>query len=235
MSEEIPVPEMRPFAMSLLVEAAGNARTTPQHRNLIFNAAFRYGVELAGELPTHAENAARGDFSFGGWLSDEAGDDFFVLSGRLLDAVEARIRGRHAILKKSREDEPSAYDHAALMALGQTFCRAGEVRQARFPTVPAGLAAIARCKPRALQQIFVADYLGNVLQDFFDASQIRAEFPSLPPDTEDTLRKEEATELTAAVFAAITSSDHPVEIAPLHAELQEMVGRVWLADKALDD
>lgn len=235
MSEDIPIPEMRPFVMSLLVEAAGNARTTPRNRNLIFNAAFRYGAELAGELPSHVGKAAKGYFSFGGWLSDVAVDDFFVLCGRLLDAVDLRIRGRHPNMQKSEEDEPSAYDHAAFMSLGQTFCHAAGVRQATFPSIAASFSAIARHKPRALQEIFVANYLGNVLQDFFDASQIRAEFPFLPPDTEESLRKEEATEIATAIFAAIGKSDSPTAIAPLLDELQEMVARIWMAEKALDD
>jgi hypothetical protein len=227
---------MRPFVMSLLVTAVGDARKTPKNRNLVFNASFRYGLELSGNLPAYAEKAASGDSSFGGWLlSGEATNDLFSLLGQLLDAVDKRVRGRHPDLGKLPEDEPSAYDHAALMAVGQTFCHAAGVRRAKFPAIAEAMASTKRFDAREMQERFVTNYFGNVLQDFFDASQIRAEFASLPADTEDSLRKEEATSITKAVFAPLGKSRDLVNADDLLQEIQEMIARVWLAEKALDD
>lgn len=236
MTQEYSTPEMRPFVMSLLVTAVGDARKTPRNRNLVFNATFRYGLELAGNLPTYARKAASGDRTFGGWLAaGEAAADLFGLLGQLLDALDKRVRGRHASLGKLPEDEPSAYDHAALMAVGQTFCHAAGVRRAKFPAIAEAMASTMQFDARQMQERFVTNYFGNVLQDFFDASQIRAEFSSLPADTEDSLRKEEASSITQAVFAPLGKSRGLANTENLLTEIQEMIARVWLAEKALDD
>jgi hypothetical protein len=76
-----------------------------------------------------------------------------------------------------------------------------------------------------------------VLQDYFDASRIRAEFVSLPKDTEDTLRSEEATALAEAVFHSLDgtgeSLNTPADASEVQRELRRVVGSVWLAERAL--
>jgi len=173
---------------------------------------------------------------FGGWLVGDTGtNDFFVLCGRLLDALDRRVRGRHGTLRRLPGDEPSSYDHAAYLALGQTLCRAAGVRRAKFPPIEECFRNIATARPRKLQQTLLTNYLGNVLHDYFDASQIRAEFPSLAAETEGTLRSEEAAALADAVFASLGAGDGPVDASALQRELRGVIGRVWIAEKALDD
>jgi len=230
------MPEMRAFAMSLLVVATGDTRAIPKALNIVRNAAFRYCLELIGNFPDLARRAKPEDLSLGGWLAGYGGTrDFFILCGHLLDAVDRRVRGRHSALDRVPGDEPSSYDHAAHLALAQTLCRTADVRRAKFPPIEECFSRIARAHPRTLQKTFLVNYLGNVLQDYFDASRIRAEFSSLPPGTEDTLRSVEAAALSDAVFAALGSGEGPVDATPLQQELQELISRVWLAEKTLDD
>jgi hypothetical protein len=227
-------PEMRPFVMSLLVAATGDTRTVPRSRDLVHNAAFRYSVELVAELPGACRRALAGDGRFGGWIDSSASrEDFFLFCGALLDAVDARVRGRHAALASEEGDQPSSYDHAALLALGQTLCRAAGVKRASLPPFETCLRAIAGAQPQALQERLLTNYLGNVLQDYFDAAEIRASQVSLPVTIEESLREEEAADLSRAVFAAIVGGDGPVDVTLLQEELQDIVGRVWIAQKEL--
>lgn len=236
MSGKIPIPEMRAFAMSLLVVATGDTRTLPEALNIAQNAALRYSLELAGSFPGLARRAVRTDRSFGGWLDGDAGtDDFFILCGRLLDALDRRVRDRHSTLRRVPGDEPSSYDHAAFLALGQTLCRAAGVRRAKFPPIEECFRNIAAVQPGRLQRTLLTNYLGNVLHDYFDASQIRAEFASLPAETEGTLRSEEGAALADVVFALLGGGDGPLDASALQRELRWVIGRVWIAEKTLDD
>ena len=238
MSTEPPVPEMRAFVMSLLVVAAGDTRTNRRSLNIAENAALRYALELAGRSPELSAKATRGDRSFGGWLDGgTAPDDFFVFCGWLLDAVDRRVRGRHEKLRRAVGDEPSSYDHAALLALAQTVCRAAGVHRARFPTIDQCFQNIASEHPRDMQRTLLTNYLGNLLQDYFDESRIRAEFVSLPNDIEDSMRTEEAAELADAVFNLLSihdaSPDEPTDVSAIQRELGTVIGSVWLAERAL--
>jgi len=227
---------MRAFAMSLLVVATGDSRRIPAAVNIVQNAAFRYSLEFLGNFSDLVRSARKNDLSLGGWLSGyEETQDFFILCGHILDALDRRVRGHHSTLRQAPGDEPSTYDHAACLALGQTLCRKAGVRRGKFPPIAECISSVDRAKPRELQKLFLTSYLGNVLQDYFDASRIRAEFPSLPPDTEDKLRTEDAAEVTNAVFSRLDSGDGPVDALVLQQELQDLIGRIWLAEKALDD
>lgn len=236
MSPDPPVPQIRAFAASLLVVATGDTRTIPKAVNIVYNAALRYSLEILGSFPDLTRSAKLDNLSLGGWLAGyDRTRDFFILCGHLLDAVDRRVRGRHSALDRVPGDEPSSYDHAAYLALGQTLCRTAGVRRASFPPIEECFSRIARAHPRTLQETFLTNYLGNVLQDYFDASRIRAEFASLPPDTEERLRSEDAAALSDAVFAALGGGDEPINVSTLQQELQDLIGRVWLAEKALDD
>jgi len=204
--------------------------------NIVQNAAFRYCLEFLGSFSDLVRSAKKGDLSLGGWLSGyEETQDFFILCGHILDALDRRVRGFHLTLRQAPRDEPSTYDHAAYLALGQTLCRQAGVKRGEFPPISECVSNAARVKPRELQRLFLTNYLGNILQDYFDASRIRAEFPSLPPDTEDKLRTEDAAEVTKAVFSRLDSDDGPVDALVLQQELQDLIGRIWLAERALDD
>src|SRR5262249_17068009 len=132
-------------------------------------------------------------------------------------------------------EEPSSYDHAAYLAVAQTLCRTAGVRGAKFPPTDECLSRIAEKTARALQESFLTNYLGNVLQDYFDASRARAKLPTLPHETEGRLRSEDAAELAKAVFSRLQAGDGPVESQALQETLQNLIARVWLAEKALDD
>lgn len=224
---------MRAFAMSLLVAATGDARTVQTSVNIVYNAAFRYSFGLVGAFP---ELACRNDPALGKWLgSYPTTDDFFIFCGYLLDAVDARVRGRHSALESVADDSPSAYDHAAFLALGQTLCRTAGVRLGKFPPLRACFLNLAKAQPRELQKAFLTNYFGNILQDYFDASRIRAQSPTLPPDTEERLRTEDAAALSEALFSEFDNATTALGVSILQKELQGLIGRVWEAERALDD
>lgn len=238
--------EMRPFVMSLLVAATGDTRTLPRSLDLVHNAAFRYCLQLAGDMPRLCARAiaGEGDDRFGRWLDRTANrDDFFLFCGALLDAVDARVRGRHASLPAGDDDRPSSYDHAALLALGQTLCRTAGLKRASVPAFEVCLRRLAEAKPRDLQERLLTNYLGNVLQDFFDAAEIRAAQVSLPATLEHSLREEEAADLSRAAFSALADADgdgdgdadsrEAVDVSLLQEELRDIIGRVWIAQKEL--
>lgn len=238
MLEDDRIPKMRPFVMSLLVVASGDTRTLPENVDIARNAALRYALAIAGASPVLAARAIRGDWSFGEWIESEGDarpDEFFLLCGRLIDAIDRRIRGRHSRVKPEAGDEPSAYDHAAYLALGQTLCRAAGVRRGRFPLVWQCLENLAALEARGLQESLLRNYLANVLCDYFDASQARAEFPSLPMDTEESFRTQEGAALAAHVLALAGHGGGPVDYRALQRGLQDLIGRVWIAERALDD
>lgn len=220
--------------MSLLVVAAGDARTIPETVNIVNNAAFRYCLELLGNFHRFVHGSK--DDLLARLLVDYKDDgDFFIFCGRLLDAIDQRVRGRHREFRRASGDEPSTYDHAAYLALGQTLCRVGGVRGAKFPTTSQCFSELVRQKPQVLQQVFLTNYLGNVLQDYLDASRVRARFSSLPPDIEEKLRNEDAAALSKEVFAQLGKGDGPVDQKALQNELRDLISRVWLAEQALND
>lgn len=237
MSQPIPIPEMRPFVMSLLTIAAGDKHKVPTPVNIASNATLRYSFELVGKVPVLARSA-QSDPSWDGWLaSDPPAEEFFVFCGRLLDAVDQRVRGRHRILPPKDGDQPSSYDHAAHLALGQTLAYAVGVKRGKFPPLRECFLKLASTAARRLQQRFLTNYLGNILHDYFDAAQVRAEFASLPPDFEDSLRVQEGASLAATVLALAepASSEEPVSFAAVEEKLAFVIGQVWLKEGALDD
>jgi hypothetical protein len=236
LNRDAPIPEMHAFAMSLLVVATGDSRRIPTAVNIVQNAALRYCLEFLGNFSDLVRRAGKDDLSFGGWLSGyQKTRDFFVLCGQLLDALDRRVHGRHTTFPSVPGDEASTYDHAAYLALGQTLCRKAGVKRADFPPINECISSVARTTARGLQKSFVTNYLANVLQDYFDASRIRAEFPSLPPDMEEKLRTEDAAAVSDAIFARLGSGDGPVDVPVLQEELQDLIGRVWLVERTLDD
>jgi hypothetical protein len=147
--------------------------------------------------------------------------------------VNERVRGRHPSLPRGDDDRPSSYDHAALLALGQTLLRAAGVKRASVPPFEVCLRRIAGAKPRDMQERLLTNYLGNVLQDYFDAAEVRASQVSLPATLERSLREEEAADLSRAVFVAIADGEAAVAPTVLQDELRDIVGRVWIAQKDL--
>lgn len=227
---------MRDFVMSLLLVAAGEGRTLPKRLEVIDNAALRYSIDLSAKLPGLLQLAVHDDVSLGGWLAGaKPVKGFFEFCGLILDALDQRVRGRHSALASRSSDAPSSYDHAVFLALGQTLFQAADVREGKLPPLNDALHRASQMSPVQMQQALIANYLGNLLQDYFEATQIRAEFPKLPDDTENTLRTDEAKALAEWVFELPRGGDQALSVAAVQEALREIIGRVWIAEKALDD
>jgi hypothetical protein len=236
LSQKAHIPQLRAVAMSLLVVATGDNKKIPEAIDIVHNAAFRYSLELIGSFPGIIQNSKGRTVTFRPWLSaSDSTQDFFIFCGRLLDAIDRRVRGRHEEFDPVPEEEPSSYDHAAFLAVAQTLCRAAGVRGAKFPPIGECFSTIAEETPRQLQESFLKNYLGNVMQDYFDGSRARATLPSLPPETEGRLRSEDAAELVKAVFSRMQAGNGPVNSGALQQTLQHLIAQVWLAESALDD
>ena len=85
---------------------------------------------------------------------------------------------------------------------------------------------LMRADPRSLQQLLVENYMGNILQDCFDACDLRRTVPGLPDDTEDRLRIEDAHKIAQALFAALPGSPLPVGPARVQTALAELVAHI---------
>lgn len=97
----------------------------------------------------------------------------------------------------SSEDKPrrSEWDHAALLALAQTMCLTGGMRNANNPQLEKAVDRWGRLDSLDLQIECIKNYFGNILQDYFDACEVRKNVRGLPPETEQALREQDAAKM----------------------------------------
>jgi len=233
---ELQVPELPPYVLSLIVVATGGeSKSVRQRLNLAHNAALRYAIEYAGVLPSVGPDPSS-NATVRCWLDgDHVPNDLFEFCARMLDGIDMRVRGRHSKLPRADGDEPTTFDRSAMLSLAQVVHAVGRMRKAADTDIRATFRALAGNRPRELQELLIENYLGNVLHDYFDACEIRAEFPSLPVKTEHELRIVHGQRIASAVFAALPGGDEPVAPEAVQSMLREMVGLIWLAEKSLDD
>lgn len=233
---DLQAPKLPPFVLSLIVVAAGGESRSPRQRLfLAHNAALRYAIEYAGAIPSVAPDPFT-NATVRSWLAvDRVPGDLFEFCARVLDGIDLRVRGRHRKLRPIDGDEPTTFDRSAMLALAQVLHAAGRMHRAADTDVRTTFRTLAGERPRKLQELLVENYLGNVLHDYFDACEVRAEFPTLPVRTEHELRVVHGRKIARAVFAALPTGDEAAAPEAVQSTLREMVGLLWLAEKSLDD
>jgi hypothetical protein len=229
------VPKLPPYVLSLVVVAAGGENKSARERPLFArNAALRYALEYAGAMPSIGSDPSSNPM-MRRWLDDDAPpSDLFELTARLLDGVDMRVRGRHKTLPKGDDDVATVFDHAALLALAQVVQSAGGMRSAADSAASDAFRRLSARSPRDLQQLLIENYLGNILHDFFDACEVRAEFPRLPVDTEHDLRVKHGRAIAQAIFESLPPAN-PLPPESVQEALRSMVGLIWIEESKLDD
>ena len=129
----------------------------------------------------------------------------------------------------------TGFDHSSFIALATAFSEEVGMFNGVGPNFPDSVAAIAVLNPRKRQERFVVHYLGNVLQDYFDAAAIRRQRPGLPEDTESRLRTEDARAAGQVIFGRLGPSPAGVLWRDFHEVFREFFGAVMLLEKDQHD
>lgn len=233
MVDDTEIPELEPYVLSLLVVAAEGAKARSGQSALVRNAALRLGLEWMGDLPAAAADISR---TLRDWLGrDDLPDTTFELCAWLIDAIDRLVRERHPVLALDTPCEPTKFDQHVFLAVGQTIANVAPLKRGVGPSATDALRALAKQDPRWLQQQFLRNYIGNVLQDYFDECQIRAEFPTIAAEEEGALRTDDAENLAATVFDALPDAGGPVELVEILQAFGSVVTAVWNAERKLND
>ena len=71
---------------------------------------------------------------------------------------------------------------------------------------------LAGQSPLELQRAFIRNYFGNILQDYFDACELRRKFPKLDEDTEEKLRTSDGQAIADWLFERTPSTEQSADI-----------------------
>jgi hypothetical protein len=226
-------------AISLLALAAGafDDRSRQRRRDISNGAALQLAWDVCGALPAQSASfLARRSSLLLTWMNaDEPPPNLFLFCGWLADGLHQRICGRHSSLPKEEDWFPTGFDHSVYLALGQSLAHFLGMADGTGPDFDTVVARTAKLVPAALQREFLRNYLGNVMQDYFDAAQIRKKNPRLPPTTEPDLRRVDGAVAADLVFAAIGQGDEPVPWPAFYQAFRSLLGAVFLAERDLYD
>lgn len=218
------LPDLTSGALTLLVIALKKDRD----KRLTRGPALRAACECVAMLPHRCRSGERAVCALLG--VSQLPPNLFRFCALLLDAVERRISGSEAEgTRGERRWKRSEYDHPILLALGQTVARAARMTRLLGPDSAAAIARLADADPRRLQQELLANYIGNVLQDYFDACQVRLKVRDLPGDTEEDLRRVDARKMAEWVCAD-TPSGAVLPVEQVEQRLGQLMTAVFLEE-----
>jgi hypothetical protein len=126
---------------------------------------------------------------------------FFLFCACLTRRIDQQLRDLERP-PKNQWLATTCFDHAVLQAVGQTLLGLVPGGMAAWSDLEACLRVVAEAAPRDLQERLIAEYLGNLLQETFDAAEVRFSNPDLPEDTEPNLRRRDARAIADALFAS---------------------------------
>jgi hypothetical protein len=236
MKDEFVLPDLEPYVLSLIVVAAEGARTATGQPAMIENAALRVGLQWIGDLPKASSERGQARDLVKLWIGHlPPPNSAFQIAACLSDAIDQLVRNRHPSLQLPFEGMPTKFDQHVFLAIGQTICRVVGFRVGTGPSAHVAWAQLSRQSPRNLQQRFLRNYLGNVLQDFFDACHVRAEFVRLPKGEEEALRTQDAEDLAETVFGLMKTSNSAASPEEVITCLRRVIARVWIVEDELDD
>ena len=197
--------EPSPGATTLLTIALEN----DSKQQLCRNYAFVTSLEFVRELP--ATLRAR---SVTGLLrkidAPTAVDSFLGFCAAILNFIDREVESAKPV--GNEWTAVSDFDHGVYLALAQTL---SETTQAKTrekglePNLDEAIQRLGEVTPAVLQELLIKNYLGNLLQDTFDACKVRLNVPGLPEDTEQNLRQEDAAGIAAALRPELPSKGRP--------------------------
>jgi hypothetical protein len=217
-----PLPALADGTLTLLAIALKNDRDKQITRSVMLRLAYEAVTHLpeicrAGERPVYK-------------LLDTSvpPHTLFQFCALFLDAVERQADSSSG---SSKRWERSEYDHPALLALGQTVARTVGMKSSIGPDLSTAFQRIADAEPGRLQRIFIENYLGNILQDYFDACEVRFNVRDLPEETEQDLRIVEARAMAEWVF----NRDPMLTVDEVVRRLGQLMGAVFLEESDRSD
>lgn len=223
---EAPRPELpiiSPGALRLLSVALEKDRD----KRLTSNAALRAALELLAQLPQTCRSGSRRAHEQLGF-PDEA-PNLFRFCAMLLTRVETTLERRDDD-GRSRWNR-SEYDHPVLLALAQTIARVAGMSNALGPDIRVVMRRLGEQSPESLQRALVENYLGNVLQDYFDACEVRYNVPDLHQDAEIQLRKSDARSMAEWVFDPLSlGRPGQVQFEAIERRLAQLMAGLFVED-----
>lgn len=166
---------------------------------LFDNKSLSNGLQTLSKL--HELSKMKKTDQIAEWLRLPAKRDntFFV------QFIAAFIKALHTVSPKGTRVEITDYDHFVLMASAETLSDImwEDKRNPDIPGPPFNdcLDEYAFQGLSTILQVFIKNYIGNILQHLFEAGKIRMANPKLPPETEVELKEKEAAAIAGYVFA----------------------------------
>lgn len=215
--------ELNDGAMRLFIIALKN----DSDKLLTSNWALHRALRTAGELPSIDEVFATRlcqEFTFPG-----PAIDLFSFAAATLEQIESE---RFDPLPGNvlRERKRSDWDHAALLALGQTICRAGVLRKASNPEIALAVSHWSTRDPLDLQIDLLGHYFGNILQDYFEACEVRRQVRDLPDDIENQLWSADAKAMAQWVRSVAAPGDEVLSWGATRDAIDKLARKVFLMD-----
>lgn len=211
-------------ATTLLAIAQENDR----QKKIATNAALQATLDCASKLPELCARRDRADILE---LLDrsEIPGTWFEFCVALVAALESRVEK----MKNTRDSGFSLrtdFDRSVYLALGQAIAEATKrVRKARLTlelSTEETFDCLGELTGAELQQFVIKNYIGNILQELFDACKVRLRTRGLPADTERNLREKDACLLMEMVFEG-TPDGGSLEISE---RLQKLLAEIWESD-----
>lgn len=222
------IPELSRGAVTLLAIAQEN----DTHKTIATNAALALSLDFLVRL--RALCAAQDHQGIGELLGrTELPAQWFDFSVALVNTIELRLRQPSSGEQRefsSRTD----FDRSVFLALGQTIAEtAGENRKSGLTlevSTERVLAMVGQTSPAHLQRLLIKHYVGNILQELFDACKVRLTTRGLPRDTELNLRRKDAHAIASSLFVAESKNSEPLDIAQLLQRFQKQLADIWEQD-----
>jgi hypothetical protein len=222
-------------AVGLLALASGAFGDPKRQRrfDVSESAALRYAFEICGALPHAARAFDTGDETLLVWMDAVAPPPhLFAFCGWLADGIHRRICDRHATLRPKPSDATTDFDHAAYLAIGQTLAGLMGMAGGTGPRFAQIVERVSLARGRALQEHLMRNYIGNILQDYFDQAQIRLQHPNLPDTTEPELRSVDAELIARILFDDIGPGGEPLSWNIVRLSFRRLLTAVALAERA---
>lgn len=211
-------------ATTLLAIAQENDR----HKKIAANTALEVSLDCVRELPALCANRDRSKICelLG---RPDIPPSWFEFCVALVAAIESRV-------EKAKDSRNGGYslrtdfDRSVYLALGQAIAEATKaVSKARL-TLELSTAetfdSLGRWSGTELQKLLIKNYVGNILQELFDACKVRLRTAGLPADTERNLREKDADVVMDSVF----ESAPPPESREIVMRLQTVLSEIWQRD-----
>jgi hypothetical protein len=214
-----------------LASGAFGDRLGQRRRDITDGAALHRCWDICGALPEQFQAfRARRPNAILSWLGATAPpENLFVFCGWF--GLNTHLEICRAEKTSGSGETLTGFDHSVYLAFGQCLSEILGMARGIGPDFDTVALRIAGVEPASLQRSFLRHYLANIMQDYFDAAEIRKRRPRLPPSTESDLRAVDATRASEAIFATLPAGPGAIPWTSLHEALKAFFGAIFLAER----